>query len=63
MVGVEKYTTICPKCWATIIQNLRPELLLPFQKQQEDSVTILASPQERQLIKKVNNILIQAATS
>ncbi len=46
-----------------IIHNLRPEFLLLFQKQWEDSDVMLASTQETSLIKKVNSILIQAATS
>jgi hypothetical protein len=36
---------------------------LPFRKQWEDSDVTLASTQETLLIKKVNSILIQAATS
>jgi hypothetical protein len=47
----------------TITHNLCPEFLLPFQKQWEDSDVMLASTQETLLIKKVNSILIQAATS
>jgi hypothetical protein len=43
--------------------NLRTKFLLPFQKQREDSDVMLASTQETLLIKKVNGILIQAATS
>jgi hypothetical protein len=46
----------------TIIHNLHPEFLLPFRMQWEDSDTMLASTQETLLIKKVNNILIQATT-
>jgi hypothetical protein len=40
-----------------------PEFLLPFWKQWENLNVMLASTQETSLIKKVNNILIQAATS
>jgi hypothetical protein len=36
---------------------------LPFRKQLEDSGVMLASTQETSLIKRVNSILIQAATS
>jgi hypothetical protein len=39
-----------------------PKFLLPFWKQWENLDVMLASIQET-LIKKVNNILIQAATS
>jgi hypothetical protein len=47
----------------TIIHNLHPEFLLPLQKQWEDSDVMLASTQETFLIKEVNSMLIQAATS
>jgi hypothetical protein len=45
------------------MQNLHPEFLLHFQKQWEDSVMMPANSQEIWLRKKVNNILILAATS
>jgi hypothetical protein len=61
-VGVDKHIIIFPKTWANHIHNLRPEFLLPFRKQWEDSDVMLASTQETLLIKKVNSILIQAAT-
>jgi hypothetical protein len=40
------------------MHTLRPEFLLPFRKQWEDSDVMLASTQETLLIKKVNSILI-----
>jgi hypothetical protein len=44
-VGVDKQI-IFPKTWANHIHNLRPEFLLPFRKQWEDSDVMLASTQE-----------------
>jgi hypothetical protein len=63
-VVVDKHIIIFPKTWANhYIHNLRPEFLLPFWKQWEDSDVMLASTKETSLIKKVNSILIQATTS
>jgi hypothetical protein len=45
------------------MQNLHPEFLLHLQKQCEDSVIMLPSSQEAMLMRKVNHILIQAATN
>jgi hypothetical protein len=47
-VGVDKYIIICPKSGQTIPQNLHPEFVLHFQKQQqEDSVTMWELPRKR----------------
>jgi hypothetical protein len=44
---VDKYIIISPKSGQTIIQNLHLEFLLHFQKQQEASVMLLNSTQEK----------------
>jgi hypothetical protein len=50
------FTHNLPKIWAhPITQNLHPELLLHFQKQEEDSVMMLASTRETWLIMAFHN--------
>jgi len=61
-VGVDKYIIIFQSYH--ILQDLHPEFLLHFWKEQENSVMMLPSTQEILLIKKVNSIiLIQSAIS
>jgi hypothetical protein len=45
------------------MKNLQPEFLLHLQKQCADSVMMLPSSQEATVTRKVNHILIQAATN
>jgi hypothetical protein len=61
-VAVDKYIIIFQS--NHILQDLHPEFLLHFWKQQENSVMMLPSTQETMLIKKVNSIiLVQSAIS